>query len=713
MARVIDDTTFIDFGESILPTDPAAYIFDNASLVNGKFIFDGPGSATCILPSSALTHVTSVMQLQVLCSSSAPNMSRGTHIVVSAVTNAGRHYYNDCNISFDEDDAYITEVDLVSSDISALTFTIVATEACEMPLVEFKPQTKDSTDEALDDLYAALQSMLYDRNQTEIAIEQEGQVIGEIGASLSKRADMQGHLLIKCFATERTYMHIRIYCDDIEQSYCPMIVLLDEGYNEIGLPHAYIAIQAGVHTFTVTAQVTNGSAVIPVHGVMYTIDSGYMAARLSDPGVDVCDMAIRQLPDDPTPSELWAVGLDEENGTLVAKKTPFDISSGSAAWEAVYVFEDCIDGSIEFDGVWTRRTGDIHYTLETEASPCIATIDTEHKLKVYFDGPQSHATDIASDVDAVAMIRGYSSQVFDEHDQGLIIAWVSDGNVYYRQYMPVEGIHIWLPAVQLTDTDDAIDVSLHRLNDFRVGFLVQTEDSNIWYITDRMYVGQAVPAEVINAKISGQVYFNNPANDSPIFNPIIAQSELPEGDVPPQDTFYIEFTNLDHIKITQGSTVEWLKGLTVKVNNVTRTDYRATVDGMRITIVFNAPLSGTITMAVTAAMFNNILLYDAEGCCAFCTIATTTYSWTVQSRISVQNAEQVTAAITGTCTFENIELMHYVETVPEAVAASFTGTAEFTNVELTHLTQQLSENVSAEVTGTALFEDIQTGDIPV
>ena len=42
---------------------------------------------------------------------------------------------------------------------------------------------------------------------------------------------------------------------------------------------------------------------------------------------------------------------------------------------------------------------------------------------------------------------------------------------------------------------------MHRLNDYRVGFAINTTTHNYWYISDRTYVNQAAPTELLNMSV--------------------------------------------------------------------------------------------------------------------------------------------------------------------------------------------------------------------
>jgi len=81
----------------------------------------------------------------------------------------------------------------------------------------------------------------------------------------------------------------------------------------------------------------------------------------------------------------------------------------------------------------------------------------------------------------ISAIRGWIDPDDSNNDQGLVVAYVNDGAVYYRAL--VGGT--WAVAVQVTElSTPANTVSLFRTNDGRIGFIADVNGRLYWAITE-------------------------------------------------------------------------------------------------------------------------------------------------------------------------------------------------------------------------------------
>ena len=339
---------------------------------------------------------------------------------------------------------------------------------------------------------------LYDVNEEQITIEQENIEIAFIECLLTKKVDLEGHFLMSLYSTEVCNLYIRIYDDNVTEIFTPQPYILNVGYNEISIPHAYIGKNAGSHNFTVEAQCSNGKLTVPTRSMLYTI-FGSINDDYQNIGVDIIDIAIRET--NGMPSEIWSLGFDE--GEIFLRNNNYNNPNGNK-WNDVFNFGIAYSGCIEFYGTWETNNQE-SYHLNTEENPYVFIIDSNRDLKVYSNGSYDEGTILSTNVSHVSSVVGYRSNINSALDQGLIVAYVKNGNVYYRQWKYYdESSNAWFGAEEVYTDGDAISVSVHRLPDYRVGFLIKTQNGNKWYISNRTYIGNTYKAEEASINASGK-----------------------------------------------------------------------------------------------------------------------------------------------------------------------------------------------------------------
>lgn len=333
---------------------------------------------------------------------------------------------------------------------------------------------------------------VYDVNEDQITIEQENIEISSIECFLAKKVDLEGHFLMSLYSTENCYLYIRIYDDNIPEIFTPQPYILNVGYNEISIPHAYIGKNPGVHLFTVNAQCSNGKLTVPTRSLLYTI-FGSINDDYQNLEVDIVDIAIKE--DNGIPSEVWSLGFDE--GELFLRNNTYNNPNGNK-WNDVYDFGMVYGGCLEFHGEWSTNNQS-SYHLNTEDYPFVFIIDADRNLYAYSNNDYENGELLATNVTQVSSVTGFKSRINPSLDQGLIVAYVKNGNVYYRQWRYYdEESNGWYSAEEVYTDGDAISVNAHRLPDYRIGFLIKTQDGDKWYISDRTYIGNTYKTEIIN-----------------------------------------------------------------------------------------------------------------------------------------------------------------------------------------------------------------------
>ena len=350
----------------------------------------------------------------------------------------------------------------------------------------------------LDEVKEEIPKLLADYNTATITVGQQEEVIALISARLLENTDVSGHLQITFVATAACVVTLRLKDNDGTELFAPILYNVQRGRSSIGVPHAYLKRLLGMHTFTVTAQCTAGTLTFYTRGVMYTIDAGHLAKRTMDVGLDLRDIAICQLPGEYAPSSIYAVGIDDDDVARVRYRSYSE--NADIVWSPAYSLTAAKYAAIEFDGTFVRRTGDDYYTLECYEHPYVFWTDMSNDLFVQVGPDETTRLLLASNVGRVAAVRGFKSEMYPEQDQGLIVAYIVNGAVFYRNYCyQADGAYRWEQerAVPQLGTDN-VNIQVHRLNDYRVGFVSSDPSGHRWAISDRTYVGAAFPPEHVN-----------------------------------------------------------------------------------------------------------------------------------------------------------------------------------------------------------------------
>jgi hypothetical protein len=488
----------IAYTTNILPTDAAYYTLTNATLVAGQLHLYAGGSATIEVTSAQLATLTEYFRVTAVMSPSSGDYVGRTYISIKIISTSGSYISHFCNIATDASGIFSTEIEAIAEEYSFLQVVIWSDVECVFTSWGLEPEASNGDIQTeIDGVKQSLPRLIYDYNTTAITVEEEEQLVGLISCYLIANTDLQGHFLMNVNAQARCTIHLRFYDNNMEELFSPLLFTINAGATVITVPHAYLNKLVGIHNFTITAQVTNGSLSIPIRSMLYTIDGGYLAERLLNPGINVQDIAIQQLSTDEEPSAVYAVGVD--NDIITVKKHAYTPSDANEAWEAVYTLGEGVIAALEFDGDWERRTGNSFFTLNCEETPWVFWTDSTGTLYAQRGAVTSTKVTLATGVSFVRAVRGYKSTIYTVQDQGLVVAYLKSGTVYYRNYCrQADASILWEEERALTALGtDLTSVHVHRLNDYRLGFVGSSPTANKWLITERTYVGAAVAPETI------------------------------------------------------------------------------------------------------------------------------------------------------------------------------------------------------------------------
>lgn len=376
------------------------------------------------------------------------------------------------------------------------------------------------------DLRNGLDRLLFDYNTSKLEVGQDETTIGLISYQLIEDSDLGGHFLCTFRASTTTHLTIRFYDNEAEELYSPVEYDLNAGDTTIGIPHAFIARKQGLHRAAVTAQCEAGTLSIDIRKALFTIDGGYLASREIDVGMDIQDLAIRQLEDDNGPDELWIIGLDE--GEIMVRKRKYEESNPYVGFDGVINLGPGRAAAIEFDGEWVYRPGESKYTIETDEWPWFFWTDKEDVLWGQQGEDEETRIQIATDVVLVKACKGFSSIDYLDQDQGLVVAYLKkDGTAWYRQRIrnPETKVKYWVVGEEQIGLETWNHISVTRLNDYRISFQLSNDTHNLWMYTDRTFVGQSVPPENIKLSDGGDEEDFFYGNEIPIVNLISVEEE--------------------------------------------------------------------------------------------------------------------------------------------------------------------------------------------
>lgn len=492
----------MEFGKNILKNESAYYELHNASIAGGILTLQAGGSAKYTITSDYLPRATEYFLVNLVVDPFTDNYIPKAQARIHFVTADEKSHYNYSVFPVETSSGvYSQQIQFTAGEYKEFTFEITSREQTRFLVWELCPEAADDDIQTIiDGVEQSLPRLLFDYNTWPLTVNQAEATIGLITFRLLDQTDLQGHFQLTYVASEACTLTLRFKDNGATELFSPILYDLHAGRGSIGVPHAYLDRLAGIHTVTVTAQTNTGTLVIDTRGLLFTIDGGYLAERMLDIGVDVRDISMRQLKENYGPDEIWIVGI--EAGEALVRKRPYNPKS-TITFEPQYSVGRAIDAAIEFDGQWLLRSSSDNHTIETEEFPWVFWIDATYKLWAQLGNDESTKIQLDSNVDQISVCRGYNSMYDKTQDQGLVCAYIIDDAVYYKTYnysADSDGKY-WSDRFLLYNDQKVLKVQIHRLNDYRLGFCIITSTEDYWLITDRTYVSQATPPEIVSVSM--------------------------------------------------------------------------------------------------------------------------------------------------------------------------------------------------------------------
>lgn len=489
----------MEYGKNILPADAAMYTLQNADIQAGILHMSAGGYLKYEFSEADIVTLSEYIRVALVAEPFTDRYKPKVRIHIHLESEEGGFYNNTLYPTEFTSGVYLQELQMKAGKYNKFTFEVFANETISFTMWELCPEAADEDIQTvIEGVEQSLPRLLYDYNTWPLIIEQDEQTIAIITCRLLDATDLQGHFLITYIASEQTVLTLRFYDNEAEELFAPLLYDLHAGRGSVGVPHAYLERLAGLHSFVVTAQVTSGTLSINTRGILFTIDGGYLAERELDVAMDMRDITIKQTNSMTQPEEIWIVGIDA--GEALVRKRSYTIQNANVKFTPVLSLGKAIDAALEFDGDWVLRADADQYTIETEEDPWYFWVDAEHNLYCRHGEDESTLQLLDTNVISVKACKGYSSIMYPEQDQGLVVAYIkNNGLAYYNQYdyNSLTGGKDWNATPESLLPDNTWDsVTVTRLNDYRICFVLSNKDENVWLISTRTYVNQAATPEL-------------------------------------------------------------------------------------------------------------------------------------------------------------------------------------------------------------------------
>lgn len=708
----------MEFGNNILKNESAYYELKNASISNGILTIRPGGSAKCTIDSDYIVRATEYFLVNMIVEPFTDNYNPKAQARVHFVSSDEQSCYNYSLFPVESSTGvYSQQIKLKAGEYKEFTFEITSKEQIRFLVWELCPEAADEDIKTvIAGVEQSLPKLLYDYNTWPLHVEQDERTIALITFRLLNQTDLQGHFQLTYVASEPTTLTLRFKDNETTELFSPLMYDLHAGRGSVGVPHAYLERLAGIHSLIVTAQVTNGSLAIETRGILFTIDGGYLAERMLDIGADVQDISIRQLSDDYGPDEIWIVGLEKEEALV--RKRKYDLKA-TVGFEPVLSLGRAKAAAIEFDGTWVLRDNASRYTIETEEFPWLFWVDMNDTLWCRKGEDESTLRSLAEGVTSCFACRGYSSTMYPEQDQGLIIAYIKAGKACYRQYRYIQsdGKVNWDFENTFDEYSDVIKVAVHRLNDYRVSFEITTATNNYWLISDRTYVNQAIPIEHINPPMTEHI--------SAVIDPNtnLQGTAIEFADkTAAQDTFTIEY---DYpLKVLEYTDMKDLITVTVNGKSVSKDEYDGGIksvkfNGNQLIVVLKDTVwydknnfsDGVVVIKVIQSWSFRLFIdpfYDL--------LPTQEFTWNISAPIVERNYKLQKEVIQSPTITPNVTVRGVVEVknkIKETIAAPSVVVKTILQSNVTNVSNTVSDIINSPTVSPLTFTVEQVGDSPI
>lgn len=171
--------------------------------------------------------------------------------------------------------------------------------------------------------------------------------------------------------------------------------------------------------------------------------------------------------------------------------------------------------AVEFNGHWERIPNG-RFRFYSEGEPYYFLVQDGNLNVRRRSTPEGalSTTLLATGVSCISTVRGWKNPYDPPVDQGLIVAYITGGVVYYRNFAEQSnGTWIWESEKEIEEFDAAlldppVFVSAFRTMDYRCGFLAQFGTTTRMALTRRRWARMGVPPETLLCEPTVNMDFN-------------------------------------------------------------------------------------------------------------------------------------------------------------------------------------------------------------
>ena len=200
------------------------------------------------------------------------------------------------------------------------------------------------------------------------------------------------------------------------------------------------------------------------------------------------------------PSKAFNIYIKDGICKVATKNLPSKVKE---QWVDVLTIGPATACDIAFDGRW-YRDDQYRWQLVTIGNPWLFYVTGGN---LYTKQWTAEPVLLAEGVSKISAIRGWKNTYMWNHDQGIIVAYIKSGVIYYRNYcqQPPDQPAIWEIERAIDLPTPAQNVALFRTNDYRTGVLCESNSQMYWTITTRNWANMATEVHSLSAGIDVSV----------------------------------------------------------------------------------------------------------------------------------------------------------------------------------------------------------------
>ena len=228
------------------------------------------------------------------------------------------------------------------------------------------------------------------------------------------------------------------------------------------------------------------------------------------------DVTVRRTDPNELGEKLVMLYVDNNEGK-VAESRSVVVQPTGRKWTDVGEIGEAVDVAVEYNGYWERTKVDPmehgilpRWALVTEGDPWFFRLLADGSVVARQGMEGADSTLVADNVTQICALRGWKAVRNPEDDQGIVLLYIRNGDVYYRSYAQ-QSDESWIweseqPVAEFdTTTYSADNIALFRTNDYRLGLLAEINGQIYLALTERNWAGMGIPEEILGVDLAVDV----------------------------------------------------------------------------------------------------------------------------------------------------------------------------------------------------------------